>query len=367
MSGFDVHSYSIWVLFPAIETDDENLQYYYDFSTAVDEYTRAFQTLGCDWNYRYVLINTIETILDDIKQSSIQTPLIINLCDGDETNGVPGISVIRELEKRQMIFTGADEFFFDITTSKIPMKRAFDEARVPTAAWEVVDEQTNKDLFTRLGFPLIVKPAVSGGSMGLTVRNVVSTGDELRECLNELHTGYRGWNLEGGGILAEKFIAGREFTTFIVGRGDTIHFYKPAERIFHHSLPENERFLSFDRLWETYETEDAMPGDGFVYHYAEPEEDLYEELKELSIAAYNAVGGCGYARLDIRQDSSSKKLFVLEVNAQCGLSEDENYTSIGAILRFTNESFATLTERIMEDALLRAESFSLSEASLNLT
>jgi hypothetical protein len=33
------------------------------------------------------------------------------------------------------------------------------------------------------------------------------------------------------------------------------------------------------------------------------------------------------------------------------LSEDENYTSIGAILRFAGESFATMTKRVIEDAL----------------
>ncbi len=39
----------------------------------------------------------------------------------------------------------------------------------------------------------------------------------------------------------------------------------------------------------------------------------------------------GYGRLDIRMDRQTGKMYVLEVNAQCGLSEDEDYTSIGAI------------------------------------
>ena len=30
---------------------------------------------------------------------------------------------------------------------------------------------------------------------------------------------------------------------------------------------------------------------------------------------------------------------MLEVNAQCGLSEDEDYTSIGAILRYSDNNF----------------------------
>ena len=61
----------------------------------------------------------------------------------------------------------------------------------------------------------------------------------------------------------------------------------------------------------------------------------------------------GYTRVDVRMDSSTKKLFVLEVNAQCGISEDENYTSIGAILKASNIEFKTLVVEIIEDALVR--------------
>ena len=44
---------------------------------------------------------------------------------------------------------------------------------------------------------------------------------------------------------------------------------------------------------------------------------------------------------------------MLEVNAQCGLSEDEDYTSIGAILRYANETFSSLVRKIIHDAFTR--------------
>ena len=53
------------------------------------------------------------------------------------------------------------------------------------------------------------------------------------------------------------------------------------------------------------------------------------------------------------RDKETGKLFVLEVNAQCGLSEDEDYTSIGAILRINNKTFAELIVDIMNDAIMR--------------
>ena len=64
--------------------------------------------------------------------------------------------------------------------------------------------------------------------------------------------------------------------------------------------------------------------------------------------------GKGYTRVDIRMDDQTKALYVLEVNAQCGISEDENFTSIGAILRFEGKSFSQLIIEILNDAFLRA-------------
>jgi len=42
---------------------------------------------------------------------------------------------------------------------------------------------------------------------------------------------------------------------------------------------------------------------------------------------------------------------VLEVNSQCGLSEDENHTSIGAMVRLGNDKFSDMLGAIIENAL----------------
>jgi D-alanine-D-alanine ligase len=127
--------------------------------------------------------------------------------------------------------------------------------------------------------------------------------------------------------------------------------FEPVERVFHPSLPENEKFLSFDRLWEIYEEESPMPNNENFYTYIPVNETLANQLKEISLKAYSSVGGRGYGRLDIRMDRHSGKLHLLEVNAQCGLSEDEDYTSIGAILRVSNVSFADLIASILSNGM----------------
>jgi len=41
------------------------------------------------------------------------------------------------------------------------------------------------------------------------------------------------------------------------------------------------------------------------------------------------------------------------VNAQCGISEDEDYTSIGAILRLSGNTFSQMVSSIIDNALAR--------------
>jgi len=353
----------IWVLAPHLVTEDANIDYYYDFSQSIAEYTKIFDELGIAWQWQPVTIQDYITVIEKIVEEKNTTdivPVVLNLCDGDEVNGTPGISVVQLLETKELVYTGSDEYFYRITTSKIPMKQAFDKAGVPNAKWEAIlsREQNLTGLFEKLGTPVIVKPAVSGGSMGVGIKNVVSTPQELQQQVAQMFDGYRGWNLAADGIVAEEFITGPEFTTLIVGSSlfpDECIVYEPVERVFHPSLPEKEKFLSFDRLWEIYEEETPMPENGNFYEYQSPDPSLHAALKQLSLDAYIATGGTGYTRVDIRMDSVSKRLYVLEVNAQCGLSEDENYTSIGAILRVSGKSFKQLIVEIINDAFRRKE------------
>ena len=352
--------YTVWVLAPHLESDDPNIQHYYDFSQSIREYTKVFEELKAEWKWQPVTMKNFKSVIRSIAASKNgKTPLVLNLCDGDEVNGTPGVSVIHELEKYGLIYTGSDAHFYTTTTSKIPMKKAFDKAGVPTANWRVISEKkgSTKGICKRVGTPIIIKPAVSGGSMGVSVKNVVHNEEDLAKRVAEIYKGYRGWNLLVDGLFVEQFITGPEYTTFITGSADdpaNCIVYEPVKRNFHQSLPDSEQFLSFDRLWEIYEDESPMPGNENFYEYGPVEPALIPALKKLSLDAYRSCGGKGYTRIDIRQDHVTGKLYMLEVNAQCGLSEDEDYTSIGAILKASNISFTSVITEILKDALRRS-------------
>ena len=351
----------VWVLAPSLNNPDPNLDYYYDFTQSIEEYKKVFDELNLPWKWQPVTLENYKLIIQEItneRQKGLFFPVVLNLCDGDEINGAPGLSVIKYLDEKKLVYTGANDFFYDMTTSKVPMKLAFDQSNVTTPKWEHIQasEIDGSAIFKKLGKPLIVKPAVSGGSLGVGIKNVVDNTKALQLQIEKMFTGYRGWNLSSEGIIAESFIEGPEYTVMIVGTHTQPAFakiYPPVERVFHSSLPAKERFLSFDRLWEIYEEETPMPRDENFYEYALGNQDAQMELQKIAWEAYISVGGTGYTRVDIRIDQKTGIPYVLEVNAQCGISEDENFTSIGAILKFANQSFTELVIHIINDAFAR--------------
>jgi len=131
----------IWVLAPYLETTDANIDYYYDFTQSIAEYTKTFKELDLPWQWQPVTMTNYTLIIEKIveeKETGYYFPLVLNLCDGDEVNGTPGVSVVQLLEAKDLVYTGADEYFYRITTSKIPMKQAFDKAHTPNAKWETI-------------------------------------------------------------------------------------------------------------------------------------------------------------------------------------------------------------------------------------
>jgi D-alanine-D-alanine ligase len=347
----------VWVLAPYVDTEDKNLKYYYDYTQSIQEFTKAFKELKLKWKWQPVTNEDYKTIIDRIVSTSDpENTVIINLCDGDDINRAPGVNVLRHLKRTGFCFTGADEYYYRTTTSKIIMKQVFEAKNVSTAPWEIITDvpADAKTVFKNLGKPVIVKPAISGGSLGVGIHSVVSTPKELLDQYQKLQEGYHGWNLVDGGVFAEKFIEGPEFTTLIVGNSANpreCKIYLPVERVFNTSLPPHEKFLSFDRLWEIFERESPLQNNEDFYIYRTPEASLLKPLCKISFDAYRAVKGKGYGRVDIRMDSQTGKFYILEVNAQCGLSEDENFTSIGAILRLSGCSFGSLIATILRNAL----------------
>ena len=338
----------IWAFVP-YEVRERRLEGF-DFDTVQSkrELAQAFRELNLAWVWQPIVATNAAGI---VEQAGRGESIVLNLCDGIEDRGTPGPCVVRALELAGIPFTGADSEFYKISTSKLMTKELLVAAGVATPACEALKESV-AGVCARVGVPLLVKPDVSAASGGVFLRSKVSRDSDVAALREELLCAPMPRFCEGGSVFAERFIVGPEFTVFVMGNWRdpaSVRCLPPAERVFNASIPDGEKFLSYERYWGLYR-EEAPPPDGRAFYgYEACDPRRAPMLEEISKSAYVAVRGRGYARVDLRMDRGTEELFVLEVNANCGLSEDDE-TSTGCILKIAGMRLAELLRLILRDA-----------------
>jgi D-alanine-D-alanine ligase len=328
-----------------------------------DPYVRAdvgkwMSSLGLEWEWVEVAASNLQAHVERARMLMQHGNVVVfNLCDGDDVNGYPGLSVVKALEAANVPFTGARSRFYEISTSKLQMKRRFALNGVRTAPWVRIRD-AKKDAMRaglELGYPLFVKPDVSAGSAGLTHRSKANDYGQAVEACESLLAGMHGFDFKRYGIFAEPFLSGREFTALVVrdrGEPGGVRALPPIERVFDEALPSDQRFLTAARVTGEDEGDHILPPDHFAYNYGPAPGELHAELMDLARRAFLAVDGTGYGRVDMRYDHDAGHAYVLEVNANCCLSTDET-TSVGAILQLSGAPTGMLMGAIVGDALAR--------------
>jgi len=361
----------VWVFIPYCIQGQELISEEYDNPETRQELTDVFAELGLAWKWQPITLENMHGVVEEIAASSSEyTPGVLNFCDGfDEIDGYPGVSVVKVLEAKGIIFTGADAHFFNVGDSKILMKRAFVEVGVATAPYEVITDINHvQGVCERLGTPLIVKAADSCGCQGLSLQSVVYRDEQIAAQVQQLLQVQHEVQFTLGNIFVERFIKGREFTVLVVGSAqqpNTLKIYPPLEEVFHPALPETERFFTRDlRLGTSSERTPLPPSEPFC-SYQLVASDLHQRLCDLGKRAYCAVGGNGYGRVDIRMEEASGELFVLEVNPNCGISSKPLFdisnpatTKVGTILHLSSTPFAQLMSEIIAGAFARHSTMS---------
>lgn len=134
-------------------------------------------------------------------------------------------------------------------------------------------ESIEKEIKSRFGFPVIVKPVAEGSSIGVSF---VKAEADLAAALDEAFK----WDSE---ILIEEFIKGQEFMCVMVGSEEPVAML-PSE-------------VEFTGNIFTYENK-YMPGQA-VYHtpIRAPQEKI-KEIQEIAVRVCKLMGIKGYGRVD---------------------------------------------------------------------
>jgi D-alanine-D-alanine ligase-like ATP-grasp enzyme len=308
-----------------------------------DEYTldqpwlsRSLAELGYTFSFHPITLLNASSIIASFPKNDPNT-VIFNLCDGTEEDGRPGNSVLEALQSQQLRFTGANLTFNILSSSKSATKSLLSEFNVLCPRGFSHSGNWNGENTHTLKYPMIIKPDASYGAIGV---NLVQNPAELTLAVEELVKDF------GSNVIwvAEEYIQGREFTALVVDAvsedGSIFQkVYPVLERIFDSKLKPTEQFFSKDVYWN-HKFSCALA----------PQSDM-QELEKVAKEAYLAVGGNGYARVDLRM-SEDRDIYVLEVNSLCGIS-DSSDSSVGMILKFSQLSVVSLVEEFIQFAIKR--------------
>jgi D-alanine-D-alanine ligase len=226
------------------------------------------------------------------------------------------------LEVLGIPYTGAGVLASALAMNKIFAKKLFQASGLTVAPYRVVQQGHEPDLAT-IGFslPVVVKPSQEGSSVGVSI---VRRAEEYQPALEAAFV----YDAE---ILVEQFIKGREIQVGIL-----------EERALGaiEIVPKKE-FYDYEAKYTPGMADHILP--------APLSPDLYRQVLGAGEEAHQALGCCGYSRVDFLV-TDEDECYLLEVNTLPGMTA---LSLLPEIARGAGIGFAELVERILATAALK--------------
>jgi D-alanine-D-alanine ligase len=238
------------------------------------------------------------------------------------------------LELANVPYVGAGVLASAVGMDKAAMKLIFAAKGLPICDYEVVlKHQWQRDdrpimhaIVNRLGFPLFVKPANLGSSVGISKARHAS---ELRTAINLAAEFDRK-------IIVEAAVPeAREIECSVLGNDE------PVASVPGEVIPSREFY--------DYEAKYLDEGSRLIIP-APLKETQSAEVQALSVAAFKAIDGAGMARVDFLLAGGTGVLFLNEVNTIPGFTTIGMYSKLWAA---SGLPFPALLDRLIELALER--------------
>ena len=290
--------------------------------------------------------------------------LIFNICEshfGDSRESqIPAL-----LEMLRIPYTGSRVLTLALCLDKPMTKRVLNWHELPTPAFQTFENE-NEPLDDDMIFPLFVKPAREGTSVGISSKSIVRDEKELREQLRFVFQTYKQT------ALVEKYIAGREVTLGVVGNIGGFSARRLPQRLYGTRrrtpgdlddiraggllfLPPMEVDLKPYQQTEGIYTNRLKTelAEQITYLCPAPlSREQLEELNWLTAAVFRVCGCCDFSRVDFRLDENDNfKPYILEINPLPGLTPEISDLVIEAAA--INISHAELVSRILDAAIRR--------------
>lgn len=230
------------------------------------------------------------------------------------------------LEQIGLPYTGSGVLGSALGMDKLRSKHLFKAAGLRTPDWQTITSAADnidvESLINQLGLPLVVKPALEGSSIGMSI---VKKSTEVKAAI-ELAL------KSDDVVLVEQLINGKELT------GAVLH--DKALPLIH---IEAQDFYDYEAKYFSEQTQYHCPSGLDV--------ELENNLREQSLSAFKAVGAYGWGRTDLMLDENNQA-WVLEVNTVPGMT---SHSLVPMAAKQAGYSFSDLVWKVLETSFTTAE------------
>jgi len=244
------------------------------------------------------------------------------------------------LELADIAYVGAGVLGSAAGMDKDVMKALFRTAKLPIvkhvtvlrAAWESAPRKVEKLVESKLKYPVFVKPANLGSSVGISKAH---DRKELGPAIEEAAKFDRKIVIEEG--VGGKKNKAREIECAVLGNDD------PKASVAGEIVPCKE-FYDYDAKYLAEGSELVIPA-----KLTKPE---MKNVQALAIAAFQAVDCSGLARVDFLMEPKSRKMYVNEINTMPGFTAISMYPKLWGA---TGVSYPELIDRLIQLGVERHE------------
>jgi D-alanine-D-alanine ligase len=276
----------------------------------------ALQARGVDAH----AIDGIPALLDALRAGHFAR--IFNILHGQHGGGEDGV-LQGALESLHVPYTGSGVLGSALSMDKTRSKRVWQSLGLPTPKFVALPRGADVHAAAKeIGFPLIVKPACEGSSVGVT--RVFEEKD--LDAAVELAQKYP------GDLLMETLIVGDELTVGMLGRQvlPSIHI-----------VPKGA-FYDYNAKYVAEDTRYICPG---------LEGEAEASLRALALEAFDALGCFGWGRVDVMRDREGRN-WLLEVNTAPGMTSHSLVPKAAAVAGI---DYQELCWRVLETSFREAQ------------
>jgi len=232
------------------------------------------------------------------------------------------------LELADLPYVGAGVLGSAVSMDKAVSKKLCMQAGLPVVEHLSLTrgEFDPKTLRLPFGFPVFVKPANLGSSVGITK---AKTGEQLAAAL-EMASQY------DRKLVVERGVTGREFECAVLG-GDPPRASTPCEII------PSQEFYTYEDKYLLDKARIELP--------AKLSEGQTKEMQRLALACFEAVSCEGMGRVDFLLENSSGQFYINEINTIPGFTSISMYPKM---FEYGGIPYSQLLDTLIELALERA-------------